>query len=419
MHTVRIIAGIETDHHTLSGLGLVTAAIDEIPDAVKIGPLYSVEDIHFTIEFLKNYSGYVVLDFSLLLLGVEGLFSHVDVLVIDLNDAEIALHHKLNSQASIEAAAAELLMLGAKSIIIKGAHLYDTLWEHDYWTNGHHSFWLTQLGPPHIKYFETGTVFSTAIVASLALGYSLQDALVIAKMYVHQALRLAQNTLYYGSFPEDEMDLPYLSSRPLNSAPQTFKYCHHLGLYPVVDSFSWVETLLLYGVKTIQLRIKERTNTLEDEIKRSIDLAKKYKATLFINDYWDLALKYDAEAIHLGQADLDTADLDAIQRKGLLLGVSTYCYYEVARAHAISPSYVAIGPIYPTSSKEIEFKAQGIERLQRWQRTLHYPLVAIGGITVERMPEVVATGVSGVALISAITEAEDPQKAIKQLLNLI
>ena len=187
----------------------------------------------------------------------------------------------------------------------------------------------------------------------------------------------------------------------------------------MVDSADWVETLVQLGVKTLQLRIKERTKTLEEEMQRSIVLAKKYQATLFINDHWDLALKLGAKAVHLGQADLDTADLEAIQGQGLLLGVSTHCYYEVARAHAIAPSYVAIGPIYPTTSKEMDFAAQGIERLQRWMRTLNYPLVAIGGINLEHMPDVVATGVSGVALISAITCAEDPRIATKQLLSLI
>ncbi|MGC1181736.1 thiamine phosphate synthase, partial [Legionella sp.] len=235
----------------------------------------------------------------------------------------------------------------------------------------------------------------------------------------NKEIRLAQTTLYYGGFPEDEADLPYLSSTPLFSAPRPFKLSPHLGLYPIVDSYKWVETLVQLGVKTIQLRIKERTKLVEDEIKRSIALTKKYDVILFINDYWDLALKLGAEAVHLGQSDLDSADLKAIQHKEMLLGVSTYCYYEVARAHAICPSYIAIGPIYPTTSKKMTFEAQGIAMLRRWKRTLHYPLVAIGGISLERASEVVATGVSGIALISAITQAKDPRLATKQFLSLI
>ena len=116
---------------------------------------------------------------------------------------------------------------------------------------------------------------------------------------------------------------------------------------------------------------------------------------------------------------METADLEAIRQKGLFLGLSTHCYYEVARAHGVCPSYVAIGPIYPTTSKEMPFSAQGITMLKRWKRTLEYPLVAIGGISLDRAPDVVATGVSGVALISAITQAEDPQQATRQLLSLM
>ena len=400
MKTVGIIAGTDADLRTLRGLGLEIARGDEVPAAIKIGKFGSAEEITSTISFLKNYSGPVVLDFSLSLSVIEGVFPYVDILVLEIHEAEFILNRSISSQESIEDAAAKLLTLGSTSVFIKGKHLHESLWIHDYWTNGTHSFWLTQHRYSEAKFPETGTVFSSAIAACLALDYSPEDSIVIANMYVHQAIRLAKADLYYGSFPEDEADLPYLSSTPLYAEPQAFKPSHYLGLYPVVDSADWVETLVQLGVKTLQLRIKERIKTLEEEMQRSIALAKKYQATLFINDHWDLALKLGAEAVHLGQADLDTANLEAIQRQGLLLGVSTHCYYEVARAHAIAPSYVAIGPIYPTTSKEMDFPAQGIERLQRWKRTLNYPLVAIGGINLERMSDVVATGVSGVALIS-------------------
>lgn len=200
---------------------------------------------------------------------------------------------------------------------------------------------------------------------------------------------------------------------------EKFKPCHPLGLYPIVDSSAWVEKLLPLGVKSIQLRIKEKTASLDSEIIKSIELAKHYGATLFINDYWELALRHGAEGIHLGQEDLETADIAAIYQAGLLLGVSTHNPKEVERACAIQPSYIACGPIYPTTSKVMSDAPQGIKQLQHWRRTLHYPLVAIGGITLERVPEVVATGVHGIALISAITKAPDPIVATRSLLALI
>lgn len=419
MKTVYVIAGTETDTQTLQGLGLRVAQVDSKPTAIKVGRLESSKEIANTISLLKDYSGSVVFDMPVIPKAMNGILHFVDVLVLDVSEAEIILNHAINSQEDIKNAAEELLNLGVKSVFLKGEQLHEPLWIHDYWSNGSTSFWLSQRRYSDAKYPEAGSLFSTAIAASLALGYTSEDALVIAKMYVHQAIRLAQASLYFGGFPEQQIDLPYLSSMPLYDMPTPFMRSPYLGLYPVVDSFEWVEKLLQQGVKTIQLRVKERTQSLEDEVKRSIALAKQYQAILFINDYWDLALKLDAEAVHLGQSDLDTADLDAIREKGLLLGVSTHCYYEVARAHAICPSYVAIGPIYPTTSKEMAFGAQGVAMLQRWKRTLDYPLVAIGGISLERAADVVATGVSGVALISAITQAKDPELATQQLLSLM
>lgn len=419
MKTVWTIAGTDADTQTLCGLGLEITHTQVMPSAIKIGSLAAANDLADARDWLTNYAGPVVLDSALIPQNLQGLLHRVDILVLDIHEAETLLNHGINSQEAIKEAAEELLALGVKSVLLKGEQMHEPLWIHDYWTNGSHSFWLTQRRYTDAKYPDAGAVFSAAITAALALGYPVEDALVIAKMYVHQAIRLAQGALYYGGFPEDEADLPYLAAKPLLAPPPAFKRSHYLGLYPVVDSFKWVERLIAFGVKTIQLRIKERTATLEEEMRRSISLAKQHQVTLFINDYWDLALKLDAQAVHLGQSDLDSADLDAIREKGLLLGVSTYCYYEVARAHAICPSYVAVGPIYPTTSKELAFAAQGVDMLRRWQRTLHYPLVAIGGISLERAPDVVATGVSGVALISAITAAEDPRAATEHLLSLM
>lgn len=418
MHSVLLIAGTDADQQTLGGFGLKSAREQVLPGAIKIGNLNAASKLTDHINFLKNYHGPVVLDFSVISQTLIAQLPQLELIVFALHEVEIILNEEINSYEAIEKAATKLMIFGAKSVFLKCEQRLNSEWIHDYWTNGSHSFWLTQHRCYTREYPDEGSVFTTSVTAALALGYQLEDALIVAKMYVHQALRLAQGTLYYGGFPENEADLPYLSSTPLHSVPQPFKRAHYLGLYPIVDCYEWVETLVRFGVKTIQLRVKERTKKLEEEIKRSVALAKKHQVVLFINDYWDLALKLNADAVHLGQSDLDKADLEAIRDQGLLLGVSTYCYHEVARAHAVHPSYVAIGPVYPTTSKELSCAAQGIEKLQRWQRTLNYPLVAIGGINLECASKVVDTGVSGIALISAITHAADPQWVTQQLLSL-
>ncbi|CAM4484775.1 MAG: Thiamine-phosphate synthase [Legionella sp.] len=419
MKTVGVITGSAADVQTIQGFGLAFAAIDAIPDAIKIGAFTSTDEAVRVFHFLHQYSGFLVVDYPLSIHSIHEIAYKIDLWILNVHEAEFILNCTINSQDACEQVAVQLIALGVGSVLIKAEQEHESQWIHDYWRNGTHSFWLTQRRYAEANYSDAGSTFSAAITSALALGYVIEDAVIIAKMYVNQAIRLAKTELYYGSFPESELDLPYIASAPLYSAPKPFKPSPYLGLYPVVDSADWVEALLKMGVKTIQLRIKQRTESLEEEMKRSIALAKEYQAILFINDHWELALKLDAQAIHLGQEDLDTADLAAIQAKGLLLGVSTYCYHEVARAHAINPSYIAIGPVYPTHSKDLDYAAQGIENLHRWKRTLSYPLVAIGGINHARIADVAATGVCGIALISAITQAADPQIAVKQLLDRI
>ncbi len=194
-----------------------------------------------------------------------------------------------------------------------------------------------------------------------------------------------------------------------------------LGLYPVVDSVLWIERLLAAGVRTLQLRIKDGDDRqIEAAVRDAIALGKQYGARLFINDYWRLAIKYNAYGVHLGQEDLDVADLDAIRHAGLRLGLSTHDDAELDRALALRPSYIALGHIFPTQTKEMPSAPQGIAELKRHlARLQHIPTVAIGGISLARVPEVLATGVGSIAVVSAITQAEDWQAATRQLLALV
>lgn len=189
-------------------------------------------------------------------------------------------------------------------------------------------------------------------------------------------------------------------------------------LYPIVDSFTWIEKLLPLGVSTIQLRIKNKELDVEHEVKQSIELAKIYQARLYINDYWQLAIRYQAYGVHLGQEDLNSADVNAIYQSGLHLGISTHNHDEINRAQSIKPSYLAIGPIFPTNSKIMPFLPQGIEKLSYWCQTLNYPLVAIGGINLTNINQVMSTNVNAIAMISAITQSVDPIQTTKLFLDL-
>ena len=199
-----------------------------------------------------------------------------------------------------------------------------------------------------------------------------------------------------------------------------------LGLYPVVDRALWLETLLPLGVSTIQLRVKDLTGQpLEEEIKRAVEIAKHFKCRLFINDYWQLAIKHGAYGVHLGQEDLVAAAQDEsnpinqLLEAGLRLGISTHCHYEVARAHALKPSYIAYGPVFATQSKDMPWIPQGLTELAYWQQLLDYPVVAIGGIDLDRAKSIHVLGVSGIAMISYITQAANPIKVTQSLLRAL
>jgi thiamine-phosphate pyrophosphorylase len=191
---------------------------------------------------------------------------------------------------------------------------------------------------------------------------------------------------------------------------------HPIGFYPVVPTAAWVERLLSWGVRTIQLRIKAADHTpasIAAEVTAAIEAGKAVPgAQVFINDHWPLALAGGAYGVHLGQEDLDTADIEALRSAGLRLGLSTHTPEELARAKAVQPSYLAIGPIYPTTLKVMPYQPVSLERLALWaKQAAPYPVVAIGGISLERMPGVLACGVDGVAVVSAVTLAVDPCQA--------
>lgn len=203
---------------------------------------------------------------------------------------------------------------------------------------------------------------------------------------------------------------------------------YHMGLYPVVDSVMWIERLLDLGVKTLQLRLKtgeqdslaDDKTRVEQAVRQAIKLGRRYDARLFINDYWQLAVAYGAYGVHLGQEDIQTANLDEIAKAGLRLGISTHNKAEIQTALLLRPSYIALGHIFATQTKQMPSSPQGLEALTEQVAMLgDYPTVAIGGISIEKVPEVLATGVPSIALVSAITKASDWQEATQQLLDKI
>ncbi|MBS0043736.1 bifunctional hydroxymethylpyrimidine kinase/phosphomethylpyrimidine kinase [Shewanella sp. M16] len=350
-------------------------------------------------------------------------------------------------------------------------------------------FWLASPRVNTRHNHGSGCTLSSAIAAVLAQGFVLQDAVVVAKAYVSQGLssaiglgqgpgplartgwpndlsRYAKINLCDGNFISHQLNqhldvrsdlvatvlsatdqataqVRIASTPPQNILSHCFKVLDaDLGVYPVVSDLIMLESLLVAGVKTVQLRIKTDTSgstsaapaesdlgksklgeheligsDLEAQIQTAIALGKHFNAQLFINDHWQLAIKYHAFGVHLGQEDLAVTDLAAIQSAGLALGISSHSYFELLLAHQYSPSYIALGHIFPTTTKQMPSAPQGLAKLKHYVALLqdYYPLVAIGGIDLDNLAKVKATRVGNIALVRAITEAQDPVAAFAEL----
>ncbi|SMY38108.1 thiamine phosphate synthase [Photobacterium andalusiense] len=273
------------------------------------------------------------------------------------------------------------------------------------------------------------------LLVALALDYPIDDALVLARAHARSYQDhncRAQGELVWPTtakvFPRavvsHDSELEQFGCHSNDNALTPFASLDRtkLGLYPVVDSVNWVERVLQLGVTTTQLRIKNlHQSRLEQQIQQAVVAGIACQAQVFINDYWLLAIKHHAYGVHLGQEDLDSADLAAIQQAGLRLGISTHGYYEILRALEYQPSYIALGHIFATSTKEMPSLPQGVSRLALYQKLIgeRCPTVAIGGITIERAGKVWRTGVTAVAVVSAITQADDPEAAIAELNNIL
>ncbi|GAB4068221.1 thiamine phosphate synthase [Ancylobacter sonchi] len=190
--------------------------------------------------------------------------------------------------------------------------------------------------------------------------------------------------------------------------------------YLIVDRASWLPRLLPQGVKLVQLRAKDME---ADELRREIAEAKavctRYGAQLIVNDYWQLAIDLGCDFIHLGQEDLAEADLPAIRRAGLRLGVSTHDESELDTALAVKPDYVALGPVYPTILKKMKWEPQGLERVRGWKKLVgDLPLVGIGGINLDRARGVLDAGADAISVVTDVLLNEHPEARARAYVEL-
>lgn len=189
--------------------------------------------------------------------------------------------------------------------------------------------------------------------------------------------------------------------------------------YPIVPDARWAARIVPLGVKTLQLRVKDASpDEVEANIAETLALCRRHGCELIVNDYWREAIALGAGYIHLGQEDLAAADLGAIRAAGLKLGISTHTEEELDIALAVNPDYVALGPIYETKLKVMRYAPQGLERISLWKSRVPCQLVAIGGITVERAPAILAAGADSVAVVTDFLTHAEPESRVHEWLGI-
>lgn len=415
----------------------IRALLDDAPPvAVKTGMLGGAPQVTAVARALEHIPAYVVCDpvilsssgFPLLdEAGIECLkhdfFSRIDLLTPNLPECARLTGCAADSEEQFPELADALRAMGVKAVLIKGGHA-DTPESRDYYTDGTCSFWMhsPRCAGPNVH--GTGCLLSAAAATGVALGYDPADAVTLAKTCVNQGLRTAVCTgagapcMAAHVRPEHPADFPWITDHAGFTRPTTsFPDCgpEPLGLYPLVESSDQVRRLITAGVSTIQLRLKKQTGgETDNEIRKAVAAAREPGCRLFINDYWEAAIRHGAYGVHLGQEDLKTADCTAIHAAGLRLGTSTHSLSELARALAWRPSYVAMGTVFPSPSKPTLSRHLGIDNLQKMIKLAGLPVVAIGGLHVENAEDVIRAGASGVAVISDIKNHPDVRRRVEE-----
>lgn len=423
---VKKVAPVPAD---LMASQLMALAEDVPAKAIKVGLLSNGAQVRAVADMLRSLQVPVVYD-PVTLAGTghplatedisrairDHLLPLVTVLTPNIMEAEMLTGVPVSSFDDMLSVAKALLHMGPRAVLLKGGHL-PTSSACDLFYDGT-ATWLRNKRATTVAFHGTGCTLSSAMAAGLAHGLAPLDAAVVAKAYVSQGIRLAaaighgRRPLYHGSWPCDPQDLPYCATRPddPNAAPP-FPRCDpgSLGFYLIVSRAIDIERFVFAGVRTFQLRAKDlRGAELDYEVALAVAIAKRFSVNLFINDAAREAIRHGAPGIHLGQEDLGAVDLEELRRAGVQLGISAYSWSELARAATLSPSYVGIGAVFPTETKDVKKPPLGLEGLRRMVRASPLPTVAIGGITLERAREVFNTGVDGIAVISDVHNAPDP-----------
>lgn len=370
------------------------------PSWVKIGLLLDLDTIEILSEFFKKYPIPIVLDpirgpsfgqtiYTPLMKQalINDLLPHVTVLTPNVQEAKWLSE---SSQVCEQA----LLDMGPKLVVIKSVKKNNQIYDVCYEKNNKKPIWI---GAQHLDLESpvpgTGCRFSAALTAMLAKNRTMRQSMLSAKRWVIR------------DFCHTKRSFPHYGILENEAFPKLKK---PIGLYAIVSTLAEIEALSKLGVMTFQLRIKDRNLfDISMQVQESVLFCKQHDLNLFVNDYWELALEHHATGVHLGQDDLMACDLKSLREGSLCLGISTHSQVELAKALRVRPSYIALGPIFKTNSKQMPYAPQGLARLRQWKRWIQQPLVAIGGINEKNFMRVLCCKPDGIAMISGLKVEPD------------
>lgn len=387
------------------------------------GPVALVVD-----PVLRASSGDALADRELLAALRGELLPRAEVITPNRVEAAALLGCAALATADVPMAARTLQALGTGTVCITGGDA-GSAWSQDWLLSPQAQGWLSLRRVQTRNTHGTGCSFASGLAAAMALGFVPADAAVLAKMAVAHGLQQDAELASPGEGPGpvrlrtgfgqrpdllpwlvDDADLASHATKSSDARQQGLD-----PLYAIVDSAARVEAVLAAGVRTLQLRIKIEdrfpTQALRDELARALHACRAAGAQLYINDHWALALELGATGLHLGQEDLltlsaaEARQLRAAQARGLQLGLSSHSLWELCRAAAWQPAYIACGPVWPTETKRMPWRPQGLHNLRWWSAMAPAPVVAIGGILdPSRAGEAAGCGVASVCIVRGLGE---------------
>lgn len=417
-----------------------------LPSVIKLGLIGNSEQLHYLLELLpelkRQKADLLVVCDPVQLCSSGGKLNSADLSpaqwqrilpYIDIITPNLPELHYLSQQRDVNDAIAQLLTLGVGAVLSKGGHSDDLDWACD--TLQFSQKFRYRGNPPLCQQAQlcsprqsgsavhgTGCALSMALCCALAAGFAAEDAFVLAKMYLDQGITAARRINGYrhlGHAPAlfHRASLPALRDSWRKTATAFAPLKEQLGLYLIVPDVPSLQQAIASGARTVQLRLKQHCHSmLRQQIRLAVHLAQQAGVQLFINDHWQLALELGAYGVHLGQEDIEQADVAAIARAGLRLGISCHGLYRLLRAEQLEPSYLAIGAVFATDTKDMRGKLQGLDKLPLYSRLFsRRPLVAIGGINAENAGAVLACGIRHLAMVSAFAKAVNKTAFVRQL----